>query len=69
MLQQTVGLPEVLRSGLPAQKFGPLTFYANLDCGYGYEEWGAPLGRYADKPNYAIQRGSGDTHWLYSPNI
>ena len=24
--------------------------------------------RYADKPNYAIQRNSGDTHWLWSPN-
>ena len=22
----------------------------------------------ADKPNYAIQRNSGDTHWLWSPN-
>ena len=47
---------------------GPFTFYANLDGGYGYEEWGAPVGRYADKPNYAIQRNSGDTHWLWSPN-
>ena len=24
--------------------------------------------RTADKPNYAIQRNSGDTHWLWSPN-
>jgi predicted porin len=47
---------------------GPLTFYANLDGGYGYEEWGTRVGRYADKPNYAIQRNSGDTHWLWSPN-
>ena len=26
------------------------------------------IGQYADKPNYAIQRNSGDTHWLWSPN-
>ena len=24
--------------------------------------------RDADKPNYAIQRSSGNTHWLWSPN-
>ena len=47
---------------------GPFTFYANLDGGYGYEQWGTQVGRYADKPNYAIQRNSGDTHWLWSPN-
>src|SRR5579871_1643026 len=48
--------------------FGPLTFYANIDGGYGYEQWGAHVGPYADKANYAIQRNSGDTHWLWSPN-
>ena len=29
---------------------------------------GRALGTYADKPNYAIQRNSGDTHWFWSPN-
>ena len=48
--------------------FGPFTLYGNLDGGFGYEQWGAHVGRYADKPNYAIQRNSGDTHWLWSPN-
>jgi predicted porin len=47
---------------------GPLTLYGTLDGGFGYEQWGAHVGRYADKPNYAIQRNSGDTHWLWSPN-
>ena len=47
---------------------GPLTLYGTLDGGFGYEQWGARLGAYADKPNYAIQRNSGDTHWLWSPN-
>ena len=48
--------------------FGPFTLYGTLDGGFGYEQWGADVGRYADKPNYAIQRNSGDTHWLWSPN-
>ena len=48
--------------------FGPFTLYGTLDGGFGYEQWGAHVGRYADKPNYAIQRNSGDTHWLWSPN-
>lgn len=48
--------------------YGPLTLYGNLDGGYGYEQWGAPLGLNADKSNYAIQRNSGNTHWLWSPN-
>jgi predicted porin len=47
---------------------GPLTLYGTLDGGFGYEQWGTHVGRYADKPNYAIQRNSGDTHWLWSPN-
>jgi predicted porin len=47
---------------------GPLTLYGTLDGGYGYEQWGTHVGAYADKPNYAIQRNSGNTHWLWSPN-
>jgi predicted porin len=47
---------------------GPLTLYGTWDGGYGYEQWGAPVGANADKPNYAIQRNSGNTHWLWSPN-
>ncbi len=47
---------------------GPLTLYGTLDGGFGYEQWGARLGAYSDKANYAIQRNSGDTHWLWSPN-
>jgi predicted porin len=49
-------------------RYGPITLYGTLDGGYGYEQWGAPLGQNADKPNYAIQRSSGNTHWLWSPN-
>jgi predicted porin len=49
-------------------RYGPITLYGTLDGGFGYEQWGAPLGTYADKPNYAIQRSSGNTHWLWSPN-
>src|SRR5271170_1452088 len=48
--------------------FGPLTLYGALDGGFGYEQWGTRLGAYSDKANYAIQRNSGDTHWLWSPN-
>jgi predicted porin len=48
--------------------FGPFTLYGTLDGGFGYEQWGTRLGQFADKPNYAIQRNSGDTHWLWSPN-
>jgi predicted porin len=48
--------------------YGPFTLYGNLDGGYGYEQWGVPLGLNADKPNYAIQKNSGNTHWLWSPN-
>jgi predicted porin len=49
-------------------RYGPITLYGTLDGGYGYELWGAPLGQNADKPNFAIQRSSGNTHWLWSPN-
>jgi predicted porin len=49
-------------------RVGPFTLYGTLDGGYGYEEWGTHVGQYADKPNYAIQRNSGNTHWLWSPN-
>jgi predicted porin len=48
--------------------FGPFALYGALDGGFGYEQWGARLGAYSDKANYAIQRNSGDTHWLWSPN-
>jgi predicted porin len=48
--------------------FGPFTLYGTLDGGFGYEQWGTRIGQFADKPNYAIQRNSGDTHWLWSPN-
>jgi predicted porin len=49
-------------------RYGPFTFYGTLDGGYGYERWGTRVGAYADKPNYAIQRNSGDVHWLWSAN-
>jgi hypothetical protein len=48
--------------------YGPIMVYGTVDAGVGYEQWGEPLGTYADKPNYAIQRSSGNTHWLWSPN-
>ncbi len=47
---------------------GPLTLYGTLDGGFGFEQWGTRVGTFADKPNFAIQRNSGDTHWLGSPN-
>ena len=49
-------------------RYGPLTLYGSIDGGYGYEQWGAPVGVNADKPNYAIQRNSGNARWLWSPN-
>ena len=49
-------------------RYGPFTLYGTLDGGYGYEQWGTRVGTYADKPNYAIQRNSGGTHWLWSAN-
>jgi len=49
-------------------RYGPITVYGTLDGGFGYEQWGTRVGAYADKPNYAIQRSSGNTHWIWSPN-
>src|SRR5215469_11585943 len=49
-------------------RVGPVTFYGNIDVGYGYSLWGAPVGRSADKANYFIQRNSRNVHWLWSPN-
>jgi hypothetical protein len=49
-------------------RYGPITVYATLDGGYGYEQWGTKIGPNTDKPNYAIQKNSGNTHWLWSPN-
>ncbi len=49
-------------------RYGPLTLYGNIDGGYGYEQWGAPVGPYADKPNYAIVRNSAARQWLWAPN-
>ncbi len=49
-------------------RYGPFTLYGNLDGGYGYSLYGAPVGPSADKPNYFIQRNSRDVHWLWSPN-
>ncbi|MCI4679650.1 porin [Rhodoblastus acidophilus] len=49
-------------------QFGPLTLIGNIDGGFGYEQWGAPIGPYADKPNYAIVRNSANSHWLRAPN-
>lgn len=48
--------------------YGPFTLFGTLDGGFGYEQWGAPVGTYADKPNYVVQRSSGGVHWLWSPN-
>jgi predicted porin len=49
-------------------QYGPLTLYGNIDGGFGYEQWGAPIGPYADKPNYAIVRNSAFASWLRAPN-
>jgi predicted porin len=48
--------------------YGPFTFYGNIDGGYGYSLYGAPVGPSADKPNYFISRNSRNVHWLWSPN-
>jgi predicted porin len=48
--------------------YAGLTLYGNIDGGYGYQQWGAPLGRSADKTNYAIQKNSANSHWLWAPN-
>ena len=49
-------------------QYGPLTLVGNIDGGFGYEQWGAPIGPNADKPNYAIVRNSANAHWLRAPN-
>ena len=48
--------------------YAGVTLYGNLDGGYGYETHGVPGNPSADKVNYAIQKNSGNTHWLWSPN-
>jgi predicted porin len=48
--------------------YAGITVFGNLDGGYGYQQWGVPLGLYAKKPNYGVQKNSGNTHWLWSPN-
>lgn len=48
--------------------YAGFTLFGNVDGGYGYEQWGVPVGPSADKPNYAIQRNSANTHWLWAPN-
>ena len=48
--------------------YAGFTLFGNVDGGYGYEQWGVPIGPSADKPNYAIQRNSANTHWLWAPN-
>ncbi|HUO54151.1 MAG TPA: porin [Rhodoblastus sp.] len=48
--------------------YAGLTFFGNVDAGYGYEQWGVPLGLNAKKPNYGIVKNSAGTHWLWSPN-
>jgi predicted porin len=49
-------------------RYGPITLYGTVDVGYGYEQWGTKIGPDTDKPNYAVQKNSGNTHWLWSPN-
>jgi len=48
--------------------YAGITLYGTLDGGYGYEMHGVPGNPSADKVNYAIQKNSGNTHWLWSPN-
>ena len=48
--------------------YAGITLYGNLDGGYGYETHGVPGNPSADKVNYAIQKNSNNTHWLWSPN-
>ena len=49
-------------------RWGPLTFYGNIDMAYGYSRFGAPVGPSADKANYFISRNSRNEHWFWSPN-
>ncbi|MGO9392158.1 porin [Rhodoblastus sp.] len=48
--------------------YAGVTLFGNIDGGYGYEEHGVPMGYSADKVNYAIQRNSNRSTWLWSPN-
>ena len=48
--------------------YAGFTLYGTLDGGYGYETHGVPGNPSADKVNYGIQKNSGNTHWLWSPN-
>jgi predicted porin len=48
--------------------YAGITLYGNVDGGYGYETHGVPGNPSADKVNYAIQKNSNNTHWLWSPN-
>jgi hypothetical protein len=41
-------------------RYGPVTVYATLDGGYGYELWGTPVGQNADKRAMAQIRKSSD---------
>ena len=48
--------------------YAGVTLYGTLDGGYGYETHGVPGNPSAGKVNYAIQKNSDNTHWLWSPN-
>jgi hypothetical protein len=48
--------------------YAGVTLYGTLDGGYGYETHGVPGNPSAGKVNYAIQKNSANTHWLWSPN-
>ena len=48
--------------------YAGITLYGTLDGGYGYETHGVPGNPSAGKVNYGIQKNSGNTHWLWSPN-
>ena len=48
--------------------YAGITLYGTLDGGYGYETHGVPGNPSAGKVNYAIQKNSDNTHWLWSPN-
>ena len=48
--------------------YAGITLYGNIDGGYGWENHGVPLSASASKVNYAIQRNSNRSTWLWSPN-
>ena len=48
--------------------YAGITLYGTLDGGYSYETHGVPGNPSAGKVNYGIQKNSGNTHWLWSPN-